>query len=56
MYDINVQLLQELVNEMQEPGEYRVNYAPGKTNASGIYIYELVSGSFRTVRKALFVK
>lgn len=56
VYDINGQLLKELVNEMQEPGEYRVNYAPDKTNASGIYFYELISGSFRTVRKALFVK
>ncbi|QOJ28980.1 MAG: T9SS type A sorting domain-containing protein [Ignavibacteriales bacterium] len=56
VYDINGQLLQELVNEMQEPGEYRVNYAPDKTNASGIYFYELISGSFRTVRKALFLK
>ncbi|MCC6550893.1 MAG: hypothetical protein IT279_12580 [Ignavibacteriaceae bacterium] len=56
IYDINGQLLKELVNEMQEPGEYSVNYAPGKTNASGIYFYELVSGSFRTMRKALFVK
>lgn len=56
IYDISGQLIKVLVNEVQKPGEYTFSYAPAAELPSGIYFYELISGSFRSVKKSIFLK
>lgn len=56
IYDVTGGLIREVVNEMQEPGEYSVPFEAGSGAASGVYFYELISGAQRAVQKAVYLK
>lgn len=55
VYDARGSLIQELVNQFQEAGEYRLQFNAFDI-ASGIYYYTLSSGSFKQTRKMLLLK
>jgi hypothetical protein len=44
-----------LVNEMQHPGRYSVNF-DASSLSSGVYFYKLVAGDFISIKKMLLVK
>lgn len=55
VYDINGRLINELVNEVQDAGNYRVT-VDGHNISSGVYFYRLTSGSFSMTKKMTLVK
>ncbi|GIK20715.1 MAG: T9SS type A sorting domain-containing protein [Ignavibacteriaceae bacterium] len=44
-----------LVNEIQQPGRYSVNFDAGNLS-SGVYFYKIVSGDFVSVKKMLLLR
>lgn len=56
IYDVTGGLIQEAVNELQEPGEYSIPFVADRGSASGVYFYELISGTKRAVQKAVYLK
>jgi len=55
VYDMLGREVKTLVNDIQSPGSYSVNFdATGL--ASGVYFYKLVSGSYIDVKRMLLVK
>jgi acetyl esterase/lipase len=55
VYDILGKEIETLVNEVKNPGEYRVDFnASSYTN--GVYFYKLTTGNFSQTKKMLFVK
>ena len=60
VYDTLGRLVRSLVNEPQEPNNYRVIW-DGKSNAgnevvSGVYFYTLTTGTFRATRKMVLLR
>ena len=55
VYDILGNEVATLVNEVQEPGYYTVNFN-GANLSSGVYVYTLESGEFSGVKKLLLMK
>jgi len=55
VYDLLGREVATLVNEKKQPGEYTVTF-DGKKIASGIYIYELRAGEFRSIKKMILVR
>ena len=60
IYNTLGQVVRTLVDEAREPGLYKVRW-DGRDNggyvvASGVYIYQLIAGSFRQTRKTLLLK
>ena len=44
-----------LVNEVKQPGIYRVSFDGGNL-ASGVYFYKMIAGNFSSVRKMNLLK
>jgi flagellar hook assembly protein FlgD len=60
VYAITGQVVSELVSGEQQAGHYTATW-DGRTQAgvpvaSGVYLYELRAGSFRSVQKMLLMK
>lgn len=55
IFDITGRLVQQLVNERQTAGEYRVSFNASELG-SGVYIYRLQSGEFILSRKMTVIK
>ncbi len=57
VYDLLGREITTLVNEPKQPGEYEVEFDADKYNlTSGVYIYQLKSGSFIQSRKFVLMK
>ena len=55
IYNVLGKEIATLVNETKQPGNYAVRFS-GKDLASGIYFYQLQSGSFTQIRKLVLMK
>ena len=55
IYDILGREVETLVNKDQKTGNYEVEFSAGKY-ASGMYIYRLTAGKFKSVKKMMLVK
>ncbi len=55
IYDILGNLVAEIFNETKQPGEYKITYNASKLS-SGIYLYELQSSKFTSVKKMILLK
>ncbi|MFA4923549.1 MAG: M4 family metallopeptidase, partial [Ignavibacteriaceae bacterium] len=60
VYDIVGRKIAELVNNLQNPGTYKVTWngknSSGENIASGIYFYELNAGTFKSIKKMILLK
>lgn len=56
VYDVLGNLVQQLVNEVKEPGRYSVEFNSNGKFSSGIYFYELRAGNFVQTRKMILMK
>jgi hypothetical protein len=55
VYDVLGREVEVLVNELQTPGRYEVNFAGNKLS-SGIYFYKLETEAFSQVKKMILLK
>ena len=55
MYDILGREVATLLNEVKQPGRYQITWDAGKA-ASGVYFYQLMTGSVFLQRKMLLVR
>ncbi|MBZ0199123.1 MAG: T9SS type A sorting domain-containing protein, partial [Ignavibacteriaceae bacterium] len=55
VYDILGKEVKTLVNEYKTKGRYEVTFDANNL-ASGLYIYEITSGSFKTSKKMTLIK
>ncbi len=55
IYNMNGRIVEQLVNQKQEPGFYSVIWNASKYS-SGVYIYRIQADDFQQVRKCLLVK
>jgi hypothetical protein len=55
VYDILGRRISVLVNEMQSPGQYHINFDASRL-ASGTYIYRLEAGGQVSIKKMMFIK
>ncbi|MCH7761927.1 T9SS type A sorting domain-containing protein, partial [candidate division TA06 bacterium] len=55
VYDIAGNLVETLVDDSQELGDYQVEW-DGKNQASGIYFYKLEAGEISVTKKLIFLK
>jgi hypothetical protein len=55
IYNILGKEVAQLVNEVQEAGSYEINFNAANLT-SGVYIYELNTGSFKFQRKMILIK
>ncbi len=55
VYDILGREIKTLVNEIQEPGTYEIEFNAGELS-SGVYIYRLEAGNFNAVRKMILLR
>jgi len=55
VYDITGKLITTLVNQILQPGEYKVDF-DGRELASGLYIYRIESGDFKDSKKMMLIK
>ena len=57
VYDLLGREIATLVNELKQAGEYEVEFDADKYNlSSGVYLYELRSGSFKSVKKFVLME
>ncbi|NIA18631.1 MAG: T9SS type A sorting domain-containing protein, partial [Simkaniaceae bacterium] len=60
IYNMQGQLVRQLVNENKSPGAYSIKWNAkndlGEKVPSGIYVYTLTAGDFKTSRKMLLLK
>ena len=60
IYDMSGQRIRQLVDEHQQAGHYELEWdgrdASGARVATGVYLYGLRAGDFRSVRKMLLMK
>ncbi len=60
IYNTLGQLVKTLIDEVQGPGNYRVEWDGsdnrGRKAASGVYFYRLVAGSYCDMKKLVFLK
>jgi hypothetical protein len=55
IYDITGQEVTTLINEVREPGAYKINFDASPL-PTGVYLYRLEAGSFTQIRKMTLVK
>jgi hypothetical protein len=55
IFNLEGQEIQTLVNEIQQPGEYSIEWS-GENYASGIYLYKIIAGNYTETRKMLLTK
>ncbi len=46
---------ENLINRFKSAGQYKVSFN-GDDLSSGVYIYEMVAGNYRAVKKMMLVK
>ena len=60
IYNMNGQIISELVNEIQTPGTYFLNWdatdKQGKSVSAGVYFYKIETETFSDVKKMVLVK
>ncbi|HKB86319.1 MAG TPA: FG-GAP-like repeat-containing protein [Ignavibacteriaceae bacterium] len=56
VYDVLGKDVAVLVNEIQSPGIYEVNFSPAVTLPSGIYFYRISAPGYTSVRKMILLK
>jgi hypothetical protein len=56
VYDITGRLVETLVDELQEPGVYQLPFTSNQLPASGIYFYQLSSGTYSLTEKMVILK
>ena len=60
IYDLSGQRIRQLVDEHQQAGHYELEWdgrdASGARVATGVYLYGLRAGDFRSVRKMVLMK
>ena len=60
IYDIKGRLINTLIDEYQQPGSYSIQWKGhaqnGSTVSSGMYLYQLQTGSYSTFKKMMFIK
>lgn len=55
IYDIRGRIVQDLVDEVQGPGRHEITF-DGSRLASGMYMYQVISGDFTETRRMTLVK
>ena len=55
VYDVLGNEVATLVNEVKEPGEYKVEWNAGSL-ASGVYSYRLTAGNYTEMKKMMLLK
>jgi hypothetical protein len=55
VYNLQGQVVKELVNEYKKPGFYSISFNGGQL-ASGIYYYKLISEGYREIKKMMLLK
>jgi len=55
IYDVRGRLVEELVNDMREPGRYEVTWNADQ-HSSGVYMIKMTAGSAVKVQKVMLVK
>jgi len=55
IYNMNGQVVERLVNQIQEPGFYSVQWDASQIS-SGVYFYQINSDGFQQVKKMLLIK
>lgn len=55
VFDVLGSLVQELVNDIHEPGQYELQF-DGRNLSSGVYFYQLKSGNFIQTNKMILIK
>ena len=55
IYDILGHEIIKLVNEVQKPGSYTVNFN-GRNLPSGVYLYRLVSDEYAQIKRMMLIK
>ncbi len=55
VYDILGREIKTLVNEIQNPGDYEIQFNSGNLT-SGVYLYKLETGSFIDVKKMIILR
>jgi subtilisin family serine protease len=56
VFDILGREIETLVDRVQSPGLYDINFPQTKTLASGVYFYRLTSGGHSLVRKMVYIR
>jgi hypothetical protein len=55
VYDITGKLIETLVNQKLQAGEYNVDF-DGRNLSSGLYIYRIEAGDFKDTKKMMLIK
>jgi hypothetical protein len=55
VFDVSGKMITTLVEEIQNPGKYSVNFS-SEGLSSGIYFYKLEAGSYSDTKKMIFLK
>ena len=55
IYDILGNEITTLVNQIQEPGTYEIEFNAGELS-SGVYLYRLVTENFNAVKKMILLR
>ena len=56
LYDVSGREIATLVNEVLQPGVYRVRFDAPPSLSSGIYFYKISAGNFISIRKMILLK
>ncbi len=60
LYDVNGQLVRELINQFHEAGQYKVSWngkdSGGLSASSGVYLLQLRSGGYNETKKIMLMK
>ena len=56
VFDLLGREVETLVDHIQSPGSYEVNFPRTKPLASGVYFYRLTSGGNTLVRKMVYIR
>ncbi|MGI0016601.1 MAG: T9SS type A sorting domain-containing protein, partial [Nitrososphaera sp.] len=60
IYNLAGQEILEIVNAVQQPGRYQINWngrdSRGQMAPSGVYIYKLLANGFEETKKMTFMK
>jgi hypothetical protein len=57
LFDMLGREVTTLINEVKSPGEYEFELDGGKLGlSSGVYLYQMKSGEFSSIKKLVFLK
>ncbi|PIS27480.1 MAG: hypothetical protein COT43_10350, partial [Candidatus Marinimicrobia bacterium CG08_land_8_20_14_0_20_45_22] len=55
VYDLRGRLMETIVNQVKEPGNYQVTWDASKY-PSGVYLYKIQAGTYTKTKKCLLIK